>query len=67
MLSVEWQGMWEDWGVEVVVLDQSTDPYLPGESTENHKKLQQKHTACDTRFFFILWHSQYLILYNVEV
>ena len=66
MLSVEWQGTWEDWGVEVVVLDQGTDLYLPGESTENHKKLQQKHTACGINFF-LFRNCQYLILYNVEV
>jgi hypothetical protein len=32
--------------MEVVVLDQGADPFLPGESTENHKNLQQKYTAC---------------------
>jgi len=51
----------------VVVLDQGTDPFLPGESTENHKKLQQKYMACGIRFFFISCHRQYLLLYNVKV
>jgi len=49
----------------VVVLDQGTDPYLPGESTENHKKLQQKQRL--VIFFFNLRHYQYFILHNVEV
>lgn len=51
----------------MVVFDQGTDQYLPGESTENHKKLQQKHRLVALDFFFILRHCQYLILCNVEV
>ena len=53
----------------MVVPDQGMDPYLPGESMENHKNLQQEHRPAASDFFFILIlrHCQYLILRNVEV
>ena len=37
------------------MFDQGTDPYLPGESMENHKKLQQKHRLVTLDFFKILF------------